>query len=333
MGAAVLLLVALGVAAFIGDLETYAHTPAGAGAAIQTVSIEAGHRFAAVTQTLFQHGLIRSPLRFKIIARFRGVDTRIKAGEYELKASMSPLEVLDVLQKGAVKLHRVTIQEGLTLVQIAELVAKTGLFTREDFLAQAAQADLRHAIGLEVPGIEGYLFPDTYFFPRGTAAQTLIAAMLQRFRTVCAPEWEQRAAELGLSVHAAVTLASIIEKETGDPSERPLISSVFHNRLKRGMRLETDPAVIYGIKDFDGNLTRRHLETPTPYNTYLIKGLPPGPIANPGREALMAAVFPAHTDYLFFVSRNNGSHHFSASLSEHNRAVRQYQAPAEGSAR
>jgi UPF0755 protein len=138
--------------------------------------------------------------------------------------------------------------------------------------------------------------------------------------------------ELGLTVHAAVTLASIIEKETGDPSERPLISSVFHNRLKRGMRLETDPAVIYGIKGFDGNLTRRHLETPTPYNTYLIKGLPPGPIANPGREALMAAVFPARTDYLFFVSRNNGSHHFSASLSEHNRAVRQYQAPAKGSA-
>jgi UPF0755 protein len=131
--------------------------------------------------------------------------------------------------------------------------------------------------------------------------------------------------ELGLTLHEAVTLASIIEKETADPSERPLIASVFYNRLKRGMRLETDPTVIYGLKNFDGNLTRKHLETPSPYNTYLIKGLPPGPIANPGKHALEAALFPAQTHYLFFVSRNDGTHHFSADLADHNRAVHHYQ--------
>jgi UPF0755 protein len=131
--------------------------------------------------------------------------------------------------------------------------------------------------------------------------------------------------ELGFTLHEAVTLASMIEKETGDPSERPLISSVFHNRLKRGMRLETDPTVIYGIPHFDGNLTRKHLETPTPYNTYIIRGLPPGPIASPGKEALKAALYPAQTDFIFFVSKNNGTHHFSANLVDHNRAVQHYQ--------
>jgi UPF0755 protein len=149
--------------------------------------------------------------------------------------------------------------------------------------------------------------------------------MLQRFRSTFSPDWERRAMELGLTPHQVVTLASIIEKETGEPSERPLIASVFYNRLKLGMRLETDPAVIYGIKDFDGNLTRKHLEAPGPYNTYLIKGLPPGPIANPGKKAIEAALFPARTDYLFFVSKNNGSHQFSSNLADHNRAVQHYQ--------
>jgi UPF0755 protein len=156
--------------------------------------------------------------------------------------------------------------------------------------------------------------------------------MVGRFRAVFTPEWERRAAEMGLSAHQAVTLASIIEKETGAPSERPLIASVFHNRLKRGMRLETDPTVIYGVKNFDGNLTRRHLETPTPYNTYMIKGLPPGPIANPGKDSLWAALYPAQSDYLFFVSRNNGTHEFSTHFAEHNRAVQRFQVAPHGPA-
>jgi UPF0755 protein len=224
-------------------------------------------------------------------------------------------------------LHRLTVPEGLTVVQIADVIERAGLGAAPEVVARANDPAHARALGVAASGLEGYLFPDTYLFPRTVTVDGILAAMVARFRTVFTPEWERRAAELGLTTHQAVTLASIIEKETGDPAERPLIGSVFHNRLKRGMRLETDPTVIYGIKDFDGNLTRRHLETPTPYNTYIIKGLPPGPIANPGRESLQAALFPADSPYLFFVSRNNGTHQFSATLADHSQAVRRFQSP------
>jgi UPF0755 protein len=180
---------------------------------------------------------------------------------------------------------------------------------------------------LNVPAdsFEGYLFPDTYFFPRGVLAKDIITTMVNRFWTQFGVDWKERADELGLSVHEVITLASIIEKETGVSSERPIISSVFHNRLKKRMRLESDPTVIYGISDFDGNITRKHLDTHTPYNTYRIRGLPPGPIANPGAAAIESALFPAETDYLFFVSKKDRTHKFSTTILEHNRAVRKYQ--------
>jgi UPF0755 protein len=310
------------------DLRRYARSPAGGDATPQTVVIEPGRSVAAIAATLAGRGIIQSPLRFKLLARMRGSDRRIQAGEYELHAALAPVEVLERFEKGAVKLYRITVPEGFHLRQIAVLAAQTTLFDREEFLRQAERSEALSRLGISAPGVEGYLFPDTYAFPRGTPPEALIAAMLQRFREVFTAEWERRAGELGLSVHAVVTLASIIEKETGAPEERPLISSVFHNRLRRGMRLEADPTVIYGIPDFDGNLTRRHLETPSPYNTYIIRGLPPGPIASPGRESLRAALYPAATDYLFFVARNDGTHHFSASLEEHHRAVRRFQPAA-----
>lgn len=327
--AAGLVAVGIGIAGLIQrDLRQYASTPAGGDPAPLTVRIEPGQSLAAVAENLDRLGLVRSPLRFRLLARLRGSDKHIQAGEYELRATLAPAEILAMLEKGAVKLYRITVPEGFTLRQIAELLGRTPLFTAEEFLRQAERVEALRRFGLEAPGLEGYLFPDTYAFPRGTPPAAVIAAMLQRFREIFTPEWERRAAELGLSVHAVVTLASIIEKETGAPDERPLIAAVFHNRLRRGMRLETDPTVIYGIANFDGNLTRRHLETPTPYNTYLIKGLPPGPIANPGRDSLHAALYPAEADYLFFVSRNDGSHHFSRTFEEHQRAVRRYQPPA-----
>jgi UPF0755 protein len=180
-------------------------------------------------------------------------------------------------------------------------------------------------MGITADTLEGYLFPDTYYFPSGLESKSIITAMVKQFRIAFKPEWQTRAEELGMSVHEVVTLASIIEKETGAPEERPLISSVFHNRLKKGMRLETDPTVIYGIPDFDGNIKRRHLNTYTPYNTYKIKGLPPGPIASPGAAALEAALYPAQSKYLYFVSKKDGTHQFSATIKEHNAAVRKYQ--------
>jgi UPF0755 protein len=332
------IVVGLGALAFLGvaaagavflELQEYGRTPAGGGDQLQSVVVRPGTPLASTAEMLEASGVIRSPLKFRLLARLYGYDRRLKAGEYALTSSMSPIEVLDVLEKGLVKMHRLTVPEGLTLVQIAELVAKTGLASKADFISRASDPLLARRYGIPAETLEGYLFPETYLFPLSAGAEDIIATMLQRFRAVFRPEWEQRAAELGWSVHQAVTMASIIEKETGDPSERALISSVFHNRLERGMRLETDPTVIYGIRDFDGNLTRRHLETYSPYNTYLVNGLPPGPIANPGRDALRAALFPAKSDYLFFVSRNNGTHQFSTRLSDHNRAVQHYQ-PAAG---
>lgn len=321
---AVGLLVAAAFVAYI-ELKQFARTPAGPDSGEYHLIVPPGQSLVATAEALQRHQLVQSAFKFRMLARLLGYDRRLKAGEYSLRSSMSPRDIIGLMEKGAVRLHRLTISEGLTIPQVAEQVEKYGLARAADIVRLAKDPSYCRAQGIDAPSLEGYLFPETYFFPRTVTAEGILAAMLQAFRSAFHPEWERRASGLGFSVHEAVTLASIIEKETGDPSERPLISSVFHNRLKRGMRLETDPAVIYGIADFDGNLTRKHLETPTPFNTYIIHGLPPGPIANPGREALKAALYPAETDYIFFVSKNNGTHQFSTNLTDHNRAVQYYQ--------
>lgn len=307
------------------DLKEFARSAGGAGEAGHDLAVSPGQSLAATAEMLQRHRLISSAFKFRMLARLEGYDRRLKAGEYSLSSSMSPRDILERMAKGWVRLHRVTIPEGYSISQIAGQVEKAELAAAADIVQRAKDPAYARAQGIRAPSLEGYLFPETYLFPRTVTADGVITAMLQAFRSAFPPEWEQRAAELGFTVNEAVTLASIIEKETGDPSERSLISSVFHNRLKRGMRLETDPTVIYGLTNFDGNLTRKHLETPTPFNTYIIGGLPPGPIASPGKEALKAALYPAQTDYLFFVSKNNGTHHFSSNLADHNRAVQQYQ--------
>jgi UPF0755 protein len=229
------------------------------------------------------------------------------------------------MAEGKVLLRKLIIPEGASLRQIAEIAAGTGLIRESDFLKAARNTELLHENGIDAPSLEGYLFPDTYHFSRNVTPEKIISAMIRRFNEVFTPEWKARASALGFSVHEVVTLASIIEKETGAASERPMIASVFHNRLKKGMRLESDPTVIYGIKDFDGNITRKHLNTHTPYNTYRIRGLPPGPIANPGKAALEAALYPEDTRFIFFVSKDGKTHKFSSNLRDHNRAVRKYQ--------
>lgn len=320
-----LFLLMAGAAAFYINLQAFGRTPSGASEEEHVLTVEPGTSVAVIAETLERRGLIKSALKFKLLARLGGYDRRLKAGEYGLRASLTPREILTLMEKGMVRLHRLTIAEGLTMHQIAEMVEKAGLARPADVIARATDPAYVRAQGITSDTLEGYLFPETYFFPKTVTAEGIIAAMLHRFRVTFTPAWEQRALELGLTPHEAVTLASIIEKETGDPAERALIASVFHNRLKRGMRLESDPTVIYGVRDFNGNLTRQHLDTPSPYNTYLIKGLPPGPIASPGKGAIEAALFPAQTDFLFFVSRNDGTHQFSANLADHNRAVYYYQ--------
>ena len=314
-----------GLAAIGLDLREYARQPAGEKVAGQIVEIAHGRGMGQIADDLANAGLIRSPLKFRLLARLKGCDKLLQAGEYLLSPAMTPLEMLDKLVRGKVQLHRITVPEGYNLKQIGALLDAAGLVQASAFDAAAHDKDLAARAGISATSFEGYLFPDTYSFPKGTPAAEIVMAMKTRFDQVFRPEWRVHAEKMSWTVHQVVTLASIIEKETGEPAERPLISAVFHNRLRRGMRLETDPTVIYGIQDFDGNLTRRHLATETPYNTYLIAGLPPGPIASPGAAAIEAALFPSESAYLFFVSRNDGTHHFSATFAEHQRAVRRYQ--------
>jgi UPF0755 protein len=307
------------------ELAGYAHQPADVQGRQQVVSIGAGQGLAAIAASLAGRGIVREPIKFRLLARVKGLDRRIQAGEYDLSGAMTPLAVLDTLVQGRVRLQRVTVAEGLTIAQIAALLESAGLVRAEAFRAAATDPNTLKAAGIDAPSFEGYLFPETYFFSGHATAGDIVTAMVVRFRQVFKPDWQRRAARMGWTVHQVVTLASIIEKETGAAAERARISAVFHNRLKRGMRLETDPTVIYGIPNFDGNLTRKHLSTQTPYNTYLIDGLPPGPIANPGAAAIEAALFPADSDDLYFVSRNDGTHQFSATYADHLRAVRKYQ--------
>jgi UPF0755 protein len=290
------------------------------------VLIPKGSTFQEVVQTLDAEGLLRSPTSFSLMARVLGVAGSVQAGEYELNTAMTPSVILHKLVSGDVVKYRVTIPEGYTVRQIAVRLAELGIITeQEEFLQAAFSSDFDAMLGIEGESVEGYLFPDTYLFSKEVAPQEVIKTMVGKFKRVYTPDFSQRAAELGMTDREVVVLASIIEKETGLPDERTLISAVFHNRLKRGIPLASDPTVIYGIKDFDGNLRKRDLEKRSPYNTYLFRGLPPGPIANPGRSSIKAALYPAPVKYLYFVSRNDGSHHFSATLREHNEAVRRYQ--------
>ena len=290
------------------------------------VLIPRGCTFKQVVHILKDEGLLRSPARFYLLAKILGKTAGVKAGEYALSTSMSPQEILRRLVQGEVIKYRITIPEGYNVRQIASFLEQKGIIEkREEFIKLALSPKFAASLGIEADGVEGYLFPDTYFFSKGLAPQEVIRAMVENFKRNYIPDFFRRASELGLTDREVVILASIIEKETGLPAERPLVSAVFHNRLKRGIPLCSDPTVIYGIKDFDGNLRKEDLTRKTPYNTYLIRGLPPGPIANPGRSSILAALYPAPVNYLYFVSRNDGSHHFSATLREHNKAVWRYQ--------
>ena len=314
-----------GLAVFILDLRHYAEKPASATPEEVVITIPAGQSLKATTETLFKSEIITNPFKFNMVARLKGYDKQLKAGEYALAATMPPIKILEKLVKGEVKLYKLTVPEGLNIHQIAELVAQSGFAEQAVFIENATDAAFAREHDLTADTFEGYLYPETYYFPKKVSPKTIISSMVRRFRLVFKPEWEERGKQLGFSIHQVVTLASIIEKETGASFERPLISSVFHNRLKKKMRLESDPTVIYGLKNFDGNLNRKHLETLTPYNTYKIKALPPGPIANPGSASLEAALYPADTKYIYFVSKKDNTHQFSTNLIDHNQAVRKYQ--------
>lgn len=303
----------------------YLRTPCDGKGLKKTVAVRRGMAFREVAYLLEDQGIIKGVTRFILLGRLSGASPRVKAGEYELSSDMTPLQVLDALTKGRVIQYKVSIPEGYAVRQIAEFLETEGITNGEPFLEKCFSRQYISSLGIEADSLEGYLFPDSYLFSKGLSGEEVIETMVRRFRQIYVPEYSKKAGELGFSDYEILILASIIEKEAAIPEERFLVSSAYHNRLKRKMRLYSCPTVIYGIKDFDGNLTKRDLERYTPYNTYIIRGLPPGPICNPGKEAIEAALYPAKTEYLYFVSKNDGSHHFSSTLEEHNIAVRKYQ--------
>ncbi|MEA3416998.1 MAG: endolytic transglycosylase MltG [Thermodesulfobacteriota bacterium] len=307
------------------DLLAYGDKRANADNSKKLVVILPGQNLSTIASYLNNTGIIKNPIKFKLLARIKGCDKKIKAGEYLLSSSMPPIKILETMASGKVCLYKITIPEGYNLKQVASIIAKAKLCAKADFLKAAINSSFVYNQGINAETFEGYLFPETYYFPKNITPKKIIDAMVEQFRSIFTPEWEKRAKDLNLSIHQVVTLASIIEKETGVSFERPVISSVFHNRLKKRMRLESDPTVIYGLKNFDGNITRKHLTAKTPYNTYTIKGLPPGPIANPGSKAIKAALYPADTDFLYFVSKKDKTHKFSTNIKDHNKAVRRYQ--------
>jgi UPF0755 protein len=295
------------------------------------VSIPQGSSVSAIGNRLVAAGVLPDPWTFRLAARFTGADRRLQAGEYRFAGESTPLVVIERLAAGDVHSRGLTFPEGLTVAEMAETFARSGLGTAKEFVAAASDPALLADRGAGLRSLEGYLFPDTYPTPRTAGADDVVRAMLARFDHVFTRELRALATERGFSVHEAVTLASLVEKETARADERPVIAAVYLNRLKTGMPLQCDPTVVYALmlaRRWDGNIRKADLQTNSPYNTYRFRGLPPGPIASPGRASIEAAVKPADVPYLYFVSRNDGSHVFATTLAEHNRNVRQWQGVA-----
>ncbi|MFZ5766517.1 MAG: endolytic transglycosylase MltG [Thermodesulfobacteriota bacterium] len=295
------------------------------------VFIPSGSGFAGVKKALVEARIIDDDIRFVILARLSGAAARMQAGEYLFPPELTHRQIIAKLAAGQVHYRPLTVPEGATTYQIADLLADGFDYDRELVLKRIRDPELISSFGLAVPSLEGYLFPDTYHLTRGQSLDAVLAMMVERFERVYAEAVRRQAGKSspanGLSRHEIVILASIVEKETALAEERPLVAAVFYNRLRDRMKLQADPTVIYGMANFAGNITREDLLTPTPYNTYTVPGLPVGPIANPGRESLTAVLAPAKSDALYFVAKNDGSnsHVFSRTLEEHNRAVHRYQ--------
>lgn len=309
---------------WLGGLRVvqYLHTPRGQGE--YRLEIPRGAGPGAVARRLREAGLGPWERGTRWGLRLWGSPEAVKAGHYVVTGPVRLVDVFDALEEGRVEQIPVTVPEGLAAAEIGALLEGGGIVGARAFAAAVGDPAAASRRGLPGTSLEGYLFPDTYRFARGVQPEDVIEAMVGRFRQVAGPLVPE-VERAGLDLRQWVTLASIVEKETGRAPERPLVAAVFLNRLERGMRLQSDPTVIYGIPEFDGNLRRRDLERDTPYNTYTRQGLPPGPIANPGRDSLVAVLRPARVPYLYFVGRNDGTHAFAATLAEHNRNVDRYQ--------
>lgn len=319
MGIALILLLALPL-----RYALFLAFPAGDGQAVRIVDFAKGDSLSRIAAALEREGIVSSARLFVLHTRLKGVASKLQAGEYQFSDGMRPAEILRMMVNGEVNRRRFAVPEGYSIHQLAELLENQRLFTREGFLKAATNPALLAELGIEGKSVEGYLFPSTYDVTRTMDEAALIRAMVAQFRKVYDGQFNGVAERIGMTQRQVVTLASMIEKEAVVAAERPLISSVFHNRLSRGMRLQSDPTAVYGVRAFAGTVTKQDVDRPTPYNTYLISGLPPGPIGNPSSEAIEAALNPARSGYLYFVAKRDGTHHFSATLDEHNAAVNTY---------
>ena len=296
--------------------------------------VEPGEPVSAVIQHLGEEDLLPEcplfgPRVLILVARLTGADRDIKSGEYELSPAATPLQILSSLRSGTIRTIPVTLPEGLRLDEMAARLEEANITSAAAFIARATDPSFAEALGVPGDSLEGYLYPETYRFRRATPADEVLRTFVEEFNRRLTDDHRAKVESSKLSLHDVVTLASIVEKETAVDEERPLIAAVFRNRLERRMRLQSDPTVIYGIVKsqgrFDGNLRRRDLKTDTAYNTYTRGGIPPGPIANPTVASIAAVLEPANVSYLYFVSRNDGTHVFSNTLEEHTNAVNRYQ--------
>jgi len=330
---------ALWTSAAAGRLWLYWTRPARPAPPVEACfDIPEGSGLKKIAALLQDQGIIRDRFLFVLCARFKKAEHRIQSGTYCLRLPLAPRDVLDTLIRGDVRVVRVTIPEGSTIFDIARILEQRGLGQAETVVQTATDPAFVRSFGYDNESLEGFLFPDTYMFKPKAAPAAVLGRMARRFAEVVERELHRIPGTHGLTLRDIVTLASLVEKETGREAEKPVIAGVFFNRLRRGMRLECDPTVLYGVRledpSFRGRLRKKHLLAATRYNTYQISGLPYGPICNPGIAAIRAVVQPAPVEYLFFVSRNDGTHQFSRTIEEHNAAVQKYQraraAPEDG---
>lgn len=311
---------------FAALLYQYATTPASASQDGQVVEIKPGMTLKQVAHFLADKELLSEPSTFMLYTYLQGEQNHIQAGEYRFSPSMPPRDILEALTSGMAVLYTVTIPEGYRITDIAGLLEAKGLVDKPTFIEATRNRELLESLHIPSGSLEGYLYPETYKFSKAGGARRIVQTLLDTFKErVLQPERVQQAEAMQFTFHEIITLASLIEKETGLGKERKLISSVFHNRLAKNMRLQTDPTVIYAMVNFDGNIRKKDLSIDSPYNTYKHFGLPPGPIASPGLESIQAALDPEETDFLYFVSRKDGSHQFSTNYKDHVRAVQKYQ--------
>ena len=294
----------------------------------QFVEIPPGTGTAGIGRLLVSAGVVPDELTFRLAVATSGQAARLQAGEYRFAEPATPMAVVDRLVRGDVYVRRLTMREGLTIGEMADVFEARGFGLAADFKAAASDPAPIADLDPEARDLEGYLFPETYTLPRTATAATLVARMVERFRSVVGPEFQREARESSLTIRQVVTLAALVEKETGAAEERPLVAAVYRNRLRIGMPMQADPTLIYALTKagrYDGNIRKADLTFDSPYNTYRYRGLPPGPIAAPGRAALEAVLKPADAAHLYFVSRNDGTHAFADTLAEHSRNVQRFQ--------